>query len=186
MPATATDAGWTGVVLAGGRSSRMGRDKAGLVWRGKPLLQHMGDLLREAGAARVVVSGDYPDAGGIPDSERGLGPLGGIASVADALPDGPLLIVPVDMPMITVPLLARLAGIDARCVCLHEHMLPMRLQLDARLRGWLQDALRLPPSRRSLRALHAAQDGVSLPLPDDVAAQLGNLNTPGQWQEAVR
>jgi molybdopterin-guanine dinucleotide biosynthesis protein A len=186
MPATATDPAWTGVVLAGGRSSRMGRDKAALLWHGKPLLRHMMDLLRDAGAARVAVSGDYPEAGGIPDVERDLGPLGGIASVAAALPDGPLLIVPVDMPAIGAPLLAQLAGIGERSACFHDHMLPMRLQLDARLRDWLPGALRLPPGRRSLRALHAAQDGVFLPLPDDAAARLGNLNTPEQWQEAVR
>jgi molybdopterin-guanine dinucleotide biosynthesis protein A len=186
MPATATDAGWTGVVLAGGRSSRMGRDKAGLLWHGKPLLHHMADLLREAGAARVAVSGDYPEMDGIPDTERDLGPLGGIASVAAALPDGPLLIVPVDMPAITAPLLATLVGSDARCACYRDHMLPLRLQLDARLRDWLPEALRQPPSRRSLRALHAAQDGIFLPLPEHAATQLDNLNTPEQWQEAVR
>lgn len=186
MPATATDAGWTGVVLAGGRSSRMGRDKAGLLWHGKPLLHHMADLLREAGASHVAVSGDYPEMDGIPDTERGLGPLGGIASVAAALPDGPLLIVPVDMPAIIAPLLATLAYSDARCACYHDHMLPLRLQLDARLRDWLPEALRQPPSRRSLRALHAAQDGIFLPLPEHAAMQLDNLNTPEQWQEAVR
>ena len=186
MPATATESAWTGVVLAGGRSSRMGRDKAGLPWQGRPLLQHMGELLRAAGAARIVVSGDYPEAGGIPDAERGLGPLGGLAGVADALPDGPLLIVPVDMPMLDAPLLARLAGSTARCACYRDHMLPMWLQLDARLRDWLQEALRQPPKQRSLHALHAAQDGVFLPLPDAAIARLDNLNTPEQWQEAVR
>ena len=186
MPATITDAAWTGVVLAGGRSSRMGRDKAGLVWQGRSLLQHMGELLREAGAAKIVVSGDYPDAGGIPDAERDLGPLGGIASVAAALADGPLLIVPVDMPTITAPLLARLAGSDARCACYRDHMLPMWLRLDARLRAWLPEALRLPPRQRSLHALHAAQDGVLLPLTEQDAERLGNLNTPEQWREAVR
>ena len=186
MPATATDAGWTGVVLAGGRSSRMGRDKAGLLWYGKPLLHYMADLLREAGASHVAVSGDYPEMGGIPDTERGLGPLGGIASVAAAMSDGTLLIVPVDMPAITAPLLATLASSDARCACYRDHMLPLRLQLDARLRDWLPEALRLPPNRRSLHALHIAMDGVFLPLPEHAAAQLDNLNTPEQWQEAIR
>ncbi|MGE4367394.1 molybdenum cofactor guanylyltransferase [Thermomonas sp.] len=185
MPAIATDRAWTGLVLAGGRSSRMGRDKAALVWHGKSLLRHMIDMLCLAGAARVVVSGDYPEYGGIPDVEHDLGPLGGLASVAAVLPDGPLLVVPVDMPMLSVDALRRLVATGARCACFHGHMLPLRLQLDSRVRDWLATALRLPQAGRSLHALHAAQGGIQLALPDGAASWLCNLNTPEQWREAA-
>jgi molybdopterin-guanine dinucleotide biosynthesis protein A len=39
-----------GIVLAGGLSSRMGRDKALLPWQGRTLLEHMRGLLMQAGA----------------------------------------------------------------------------------------------------------------------------------------
>ena len=186
MPATPTELPWTGVVLAGGRSSRMGQDKARLPWQGQPLLQHMVGLLQAAGAAQVVVSGDYPEAGGIADGTPGLGPLGGIASVARTLPDGPLLLVPVDMPRLSAGLLAALAVQPGRCACFQAHMLPMRLQLDAHLRAWLAQMPGLPPRQRSLQALHAAAAGAWLPLPAQADLQLGNFNTPQQWQEALR
>jgi molybdopterin-guanine dinucleotide biosynthesis protein A len=185
MPATGTESGWTGVVLAGGQSRRMGRDKATLVWRGKTLLEHMCIRLQEAGATRIVVSGAVPEKGGVPDRVPGLGPLGGIASVAAVLDDGPLLVVPVDMPLIEPEWLARLAACQARCACYQGHMLPLWLQLDALSRRVLSDVLQHPPKDRSLKTLHAGQQGVFLPLPEQAATCLVNLNTPEQWQEVA-
>ena len=46
--------------------------------------------------------------------------------------------------------------------------------------------MELPPPQRSLRALHAALDGISLPLTDTQRAQLLNCNTPEQWRELGR
>lgn len=46
----------TGVLLAGGRSVRMGRDKAFLVWREKPLWWWQGELMRVVGVERLVLS----------------------------------------------------------------------------------------------------------------------------------
>lgn len=178
---TTPEPGWTGVVLAGGRSTRMGRDKALLPWQGQPLIQHMQSLLREAGAARVVVSGDYPGCDAIPDQTDELGPLGGIASVAARLPDGVLLLVPVDMPLLTPTLLAGLAAVEGHCACFADQVLPLRLRLDARTRDWLQQAPQLPRRERSLRAMHAALGGTYTPLPAQGERQLLNCNTPAEW-----
>lgn len=93
---------WIGVVLAGGRSSRMGQDKALLPWRGRPLVAHMQALLRDAGALDVVISGDRPGYAGIADAQPDLGPLGGLASVIDHVADATtLVVVPVDMPLLS-------------------------------------------------------------------------------------
>ncbi|MFZ5657118.1 MAG: molybdenum cofactor guanylyltransferase, partial [Pseudomonadota bacterium] len=88
------------ILLAGGRSTRMGRDKALLAWQGRPLIDHMLDRLREAGASRVHVSGDRPAYGGIADAWPGRGPVAGIASVLPACGDGPVVVVPVDLPLL--------------------------------------------------------------------------------------
>lgn len=184
MDPTATEPQpWTGVVLAGGRSSRMGQDKARLHWRGMTLLAHACETLAAAGAASVLVSGDYPECGGLPDAVRDQGPLGGIASVFGAVADGVLLLVPVDMPLLTPQLLAALAGHDdAACVAYREHVLPMRLRVDARSRAALARLLADSARRRSLRALHGALDGLSIELPPTQRAQLVNCNTPDEWQ----
>ena len=181
--ATATEA-WTGVVLAGGRSSRMGRDKARLPWQGRPLLEHMQALLRAAGAARVLVSGDYPEYAGIADRWPDLGPLGGLCSLAPHAPDGVLVVVPVDMPRLTPALLRRLAAAaGARSACFAGSVLPLRLQLDADSRAALEGLCAAPPRQRSLHGLLQALGGQSITLPASAAAQLTNCNTPEQWQE---
>jgi molybdopterin-guanine dinucleotide biosynthesis protein A len=69
-----------GAVLAGGRSSRFGSDKALARWRGKPLLAHAVDALASQSDAVVVAGRDAPGITCVPDwptSDRG--PLGGLA-----------------------------------------------------------------------------------------------------------
>ena len=174
---------WTGVVLAGGRSSRMGQDKARLAWRGQPLLTHACATLAAAGAAAVVVSGDYPEWGGLADTTPGLGPLGGVARVFEALPDGALLLMPVDMPLLTPSLLRVLASHDtAACAAYRDYILPLRVRVDAGSRAVLAQLLADPEGRRSLRALHEALGGEFLELPSGWRAELVNCNTPDEWQ----
>jgi molybdopterin-guanine dinucleotide biosynthesis protein A len=71
-------------VLCGGRSSRMGTDKALLEIEGVALARRVADALAAAGASAVVaVGGDAPalrDRGltVVPDEHPGEGPLGGV------------------------------------------------------------------------------------------------------------
>jgi molybdopterin-guanine dinucleotide biosynthesis protein A len=172
-----------GVVLAGGRSSRMGRDKAMLPWQGDTLLAHMQQCLRLAGVSRVVVSGAYRHCDAIPDRFADLGPLGGLASVAAALPDATLLVVPVDMPLIgAAPLRYLREAQEAGCVCFQDQPLPLRLRLDTASRQVLATLLDGPASGRSLRALHAALFGEYVALPTQWRAQLQDADTPADWR----
>jgi molybdopterin-guanine dinucleotide biosynthesis protein A len=183
--ATSTDATVPriGLLLAGGASTRMGRDKAGLDWQGQPLIAHMHALLSALPLSQVVVSGARPEYAGVIDQAPGRGPLGGIASAAQVLPDCVLLVVPVDMPRLALPLLQRLLDAPPRaCTRFAESPLPMRLQLDGDLRLWLAAWLRDPDAPRALHRLQAALNVQSLALGPEERAQLANANTPADWQ----
>ncbi|WP_240663169.1 molybdenum cofactor guanylyltransferase [Sphingomonas sp. UV9] len=63
-------------MLAGGRSSRFGSDKAQALFRGRSLAEHARDLLSPYVETAVIVGRDSPIVD-LPRSD--LGPLGGIA-----------------------------------------------------------------------------------------------------------
>lgn len=94
--------GWTGVVLAGGRSSRMGRDKALIEVDGRMLLDRALDKL-DAHCIELLVIGEpekYGHAGPcvIADEWPGKGPLGGIATAMRYASNDRLLVIACDMP----------------------------------------------------------------------------------------
>ncbi|HBQ16925.1 MAG TPA: molybdenum cofactor guanylyltransferase, partial [Myxococcales bacterium] len=72
-----------GIVLAGGRSTRMGEDKAGLVYGGQTLLDHARALLEAAGCSSIYVSGRPDEPDGLEDTNPGGGPAHAIIDMLD-------------------------------------------------------------------------------------------------------
>jgi len=69
-----------GAILAGGRSSRFGSDKALALIDGRPMLEHVAGRLAGQCDGLVVVGRDWPAMHRVEDRpEPGLGPLGGLA-----------------------------------------------------------------------------------------------------------
>lgn len=94
--------GWTGVVLAGGKSSRMGRDKALIEIDGRTMLDRALDKLDPHCAELLVIGGSekYGHVGPfvIADEWPGKGPLGGIATAMRYASNDKLLVIACDMP----------------------------------------------------------------------------------------
>jgi molybdopterin-guanine dinucleotide biosynthesis protein A len=104
-----------GLVLAGGESRRMGRDKALLDYHGQPQLEWAWRLLsRHCERAFVSVRAAHASDGvraalpQIVDGELGAGPIAGIAAAQAAHPDAAWLVVACDLPFLGDALLAHL------------------------------------------------------------------------------
>lgn len=102
----------TGIVLAGGRSSRFGSNKAIYDFQGKTMLKHSIDLLQPF-CDKIIISGNkqeyslynYPC---IPDKYGEIGPIGGIISCLEESQFENNIIVTCDMPLVTADLIARM------------------------------------------------------------------------------
>jgi len=108
---------FSAVILAGGKSSRMGRDKARLEVGGQPWLARQVQLARESGATEVFISGradtDYAAFGCrvLGDKFAGAGPLAGIERALEVVSSSRLLVLAVDLPAMNAELL-RWLGAD--------------------------------------------------------------------------
>lgn len=98
---------FSAAVIAGGKSSRFGTDKAVACWDGRRLIDRQLDLLRALGPAGLFVSGrpgvDYQAGGAavVLDAEPRRGPLGGLAAVLEALTTPHVVLLAVDLPTMT-------------------------------------------------------------------------------------
>lgn len=98
-----------GLILTGGRSTRMGQDKAGLIYHTKPQREHLTDLLRPycnlvCWSVNVTQATDLTDSGQchIVDAFDWPGPLNGILSAFAYDAEAAWLVVACDMPLLTV------------------------------------------------------------------------------------
>jgi molybdopterin-guanine dinucleotide biosynthesis protein A len=178
----------TGFVLAGGRSSRMGRNKALLPYHGRPLVEFVAATVsRAAGGATLV--GD-PNLFGnlefpaIPDRYPGEGPLGGIlTALAHSRADWNL-VAACDLPGLTAPflseLLDRAASLDADALLPagpSGRPEPLCAVYHLRAGEHLEQAF-----AAGTRKITAALEGLHVirwELPE--AAIFHNVNTPDDW-----
>lgn len=102
------------VILAGGKSSRMGRDKAFLEYEGQTLLERQIALARAAGAGEIFIAGrsdtEYVrfDCLILHDRFQNAGPLAGIERALDSASASHLLVLAVDLPGMELNFLRRL------------------------------------------------------------------------------
>src|SRR5438045_208943 len=105
---------FSAVILAGGKSSRMGRDKAFLEIGGQTLLARQIQLVRAIGANEIFISGregpDYSDFGCqvLKDRFHDAGPLAGIESALTAISTPLVLVLAVDLPDMSATFLKQL------------------------------------------------------------------------------
>ncbi len=185
---------FTGAVLAGGRSLRMGTDKAFLRTKGELLIVRQIRCLKECGASEILISGhagaDYSALGPkiVYDECPGLGPLAAISTLMKVASFSHLLVLAVDLPELTSAYLKEiLAGCEENVGCVpvdQSGFQPLAAVYPISLRPVIQR--RLQEGHYSMRAFvsEAVSQGMERTIP--VAPQderlFVNWNRPSDWQ----
>lgn len=192
-----------GVILAGGLSTRMGKDKAGLTHHTSvSMLEFSKQTLKNSGLSEIVVSGDNYD---IPDKINKSGPVGGILSVLSKHPYvKSLLILPVDLPFMTSKALTdlRIKGeLSQKATFFEGHSIPLYLPNNSYVELFLKQVITQQKSAKyhnPTSGLHqpssSKKNGPSIKallshvphkaIQNNDASILFNANTPEQWQQA--
>jgi len=200
----AVNAAAEGFILAGGQSSRMGRDKALVNLAGKPLIQHALAILRSSGLEPRIAGAmsdlssfaptlrDDPSLTG--PTHSSLGPLAGICAALASGTAQYAVFLPIDLPLLPASLITYLvhhalvteSAITAVSVAGFIQTFPVvihRAGLD-----FLQSCLR-SNDRNCLRAFRVAAEALSqaFPIqPVEVLIQSGQVSHPqglpaGDW-----
>lgn len=106
----------TGIVLSGGKSRRMGKEKGLCLLQGKPLIEYSIDLLKQF-CDNIIVSTnsdsyDYLGHQIIRDEITGIGPAGGIYSCLQASGNHDNFVLSCDIPMISIELIRYILSHD--------------------------------------------------------------------------
>ena len=193
-------------IFCGGRSTRMGRDKALLSdSRGATLLARARRLVEPLASCVVLACGPTPryEELGLAccrDLREGAGPLGGLEAVLAELDEPRVLVLACDMPLVGVELLETLvaraqeedldvcllgtpAGLEPLCAVYSRACLaPVREALDAgerRMTSFLGRTV-VEPLDGTRRALRVAVETCADP------EAVRNLNTPSEWERFLR
>jgi molybdopterin-guanine dinucleotide biosynthesis protein A len=188
----ANDTPLNGLVLAGGRSERMGRDKAGLEYHGKPQVAHACDLLSDF-CDDVMVSlrkeqvhhAAFAGLNLLPDRFVGFGPIGGILTALLEEPEAAWLVFACDLPYTDDVTLEYLVGNrnpfkSTTCYIASSGGAPEPLcaiyepKSIYRLTGFLAQGL------NDLRGVFPNSDSMLLELPGEDA--LFDVNTPEEYR----
>lgn len=184
--------GYSMIVLAGGRSSRMGRDKSDLIYREQTFLDIQIEKGRKLGIEDILVSGYKGDgcAGRlVMDRFAERGPLGGLEACLRQAVHGRCLVVSVDTPLLSVSELQGLLEADretvapATLLCHGDRLEPLMGVYSVDLADAMAAAL-AAGNGSVLALLRKEGYGVYRSAGDE--AQFQNINERAQYEKLLR
>ena len=190
-----------GVILAGGRSRRMGENKAEMIFEGEPLLARVARRLAPAVDDLLVIGPQslVPlalRARVVEDALPAIGPLGGLYTALTVSIGARIFLVACDMPFIRLGLVRAMLAFaethsDADVVALEANgrMQPLHAVYSRACLPAVERAVKA--SDHSLHALHVqltvvAIDAETVRCEDPDGLSAFNVNTPDDWQRALR
>lgn len=178
-------------ILAGGRSSRFGSDKARAEIDGRPMIQRLAELIQPVASHVTIVAdqpGKYDDLGlnTIADVIPDRGPLGGLHTAFEHMKEsGWLLLLSCDLLEVKVTWVNTLmahAGEGARAVAFRpdDRWQPLLAVYHSSMRAVVER--RLAESQFAMQALLNEVGAIETPRPADWPPRL-QINTLAEWED---
>jgi molybdopterin-guanine dinucleotide biosynthesis protein A len=179
------------LLLTGGSSRRMGRDKATLEIGGRPLADHLATLLATVADPVIEVGPGYTTLRAVSEEPSGGGPLAAIAAGAALLAaeaiEAPTLVIATDLPQLTGAFLRRLAEHSVptpnHCVVPRDHegrAQPLCARYSPSALALSQDLVKA--GHRSMRDLLARLLIVFVVTDADTSHVLRDIDTPADLE----
>lgn len=172
-----------GVILAGGKSSRMGTNKAHLKIQEQDFLAYSHQLLAASNIETILVSGDYANYQCVLDSKPFQGPAAAILSVWNTLQTSTfekLVICAVDMPFITPYLIEILINStnNYEAAYFKNNYLPCCINTNA-----LEKIKKINFDQKPLQVFlnHFVVNALEIPISQ--RSYFFNINTPAEFQD---
>lgn len=181
------------LVLAGGKSSRMGTDKAKLEIAGKTMLEHAVEFWKTSGkVSEVYVSvgsidhfEELPEgAEEIPDILESMGPMAGIWSAFKITGADVLYVSAVDMPNITHDMILPLTEGDAGAYLKNGKPEPLFAFYRRSTMDVMEELLWEGKNRMTILFRHVKTDFTEVPEGRENA--FDNVNTPDEFELALK
>ncbi|MNX22671.1 putative molybdenum cofactor guanylyltransferase [compost metagenome] len=184
---------FTGIILAGGKSQRMGTDKGLLPFKGKPFISHVYEALKSVIGDNIVVvssNADYDALGytRIEDLIADKGPVGGLYTALKQSKTKFNLVLSVDVPLVSTDLLQWLVdkhedSFMVTQVQVQEKASPLVGVYDRSMRILLGE--HLAGNQLKLRGVIAEVNHQTLKVPEKWSAQLQNINTEEDYKKIL-
>lgn len=185
-----------GIILSGGKSSRMGTDKSLLPLRDKPVIEHVATKMKTITSHRAIITNSsekyaFLDIVMFADRYPGKGPLAGLESAFYHIDASVFVCAACDMPYISVEvynhLLHQLGDYDAVIPVFNDRIHPLSGIYTKRILPFIQqqlerDQLKMKDVFRFLN-VHYADNYEGIPA-NTLKKHFFNMNNPGQYEEA--
>ena len=186
------------IILAGGKSSRMGRSKALLLFDGKPLITHIVRTLERFFSDIVIVASAGQELPPLPvtlvrDEVAYQGPVGGIYYGLKAASRDVCFVTSCDVPFFNLPLISylisQISDYDVVVPYYQERFQPLHAVYRLSLAPLLQDQLERGELRpislfNKVRTREVHEDEIRVFDPEGLSFL--NMNTPEDYQAALK
>ncbi|MGQ7946664.1 molybdenum cofactor guanylyltransferase [Flavobacterium sp. WC2509] len=184
----------TAIVLAGGKSERMGTDKGLLDLNGKPFIKHICEALEPiVGSNILIVSGNKEyDAFGftrVEDIIENKGPVGGLYAALNSSKTKVNLVLSVDVPLVSTELLEWLVASHEETLMVTQTTIegktsPLIAIYDRSMRVVFGE--HIAGKQLKLRTVIEDVKHQTIVVPEKWSDQIQNINTQEEYQNLIK